>query len=83
MCLQGDNQLRWVIAANEEMARFMILADAFLADKDKVRQLSQEEQQEQQLCVSDDLSVSVCVCTGGLIHGACFRSPPAASCIHP
>lgn len=36
LILQGDNQLRWVIAANEEMARFMILADALLADKDKV-----------------------------------------------
>jgi hypothetical protein len=27
-----------VIAANEEMARFMILADAILADQDKVGQ---------------------------------------------
>lgn len=38
LAAQGDNQLRWVIAANEEMARFMLLADAFLADKDKVRE---------------------------------------------
>jgi hypothetical protein len=35
-CCQGASQLAWVIAANEEMARFMILADAFLADQDKV-----------------------------------------------
>lgn len=35
--LQGAGQLAWVIAANEEMARFMILADACLADQDKVR----------------------------------------------
>jgi hypothetical protein len=36
--LQGAGQLSWVIAANEEMARFMILADACLADQDKVRE---------------------------------------------
>jgi hypothetical protein len=36
-CLQGLNQLSWVIAANEEMARLLILADAFLAGQDKVR----------------------------------------------
>jgi hypothetical protein len=34
--LQGAGQLYWVICANEEMARFMILADALLAAKDKV-----------------------------------------------
>lgn len=34
---QGPAQLYWVMCANEEMARFMILADALLADKDKVR----------------------------------------------
>lgn len=34
---QGGDALAWVIAANEEMARFMILADAHLAHLDKVR----------------------------------------------
>jgi hypothetical protein len=39
-----------VIAANEEMARFMILADAFLADKDKVRSGQQQAPQCAPMC---------------------------------
>jgi hypothetical protein len=34
--LQTPAQLHWAICANEEIARFMLVADALLASKDKV-----------------------------------------------
>jgi hypothetical protein len=34
---QGPAQLAWCIAVNEEMARFLLLVDAVMAEYDKAR----------------------------------------------